>query len=189
MVLYRADMLDETGRSCRSLDIGFAGRNKEPQRNPTIQGSILPSQSDVLSQFGPELGSEIVRHVSQQGALEDANVVQHWRAPPIMMATSRRQSMINPALLQPTLERPISPENSTSIWTPQSSRFRAEEDELLLDFVAGARRRGLDLSSQLSWNQLEEMVSRLYDYMATLTLRKQPRHDLKLRCEKKSCYL
>jgi hypothetical protein len=173
-----------------SFDMGFVESREEPLRKvvarPTVQGSALPSSSDILSQFGPQLGPEIVKFVSQSGVLDDTGVERAWRAPPISSSTAgRRVNMdIEPAWRAPFIpttatgrrstnrlvtsqsevERSPSPENSTSIWAPSSLRkrisFTTEEDEILLEFVAKARRHGLDLSRHLTWKQMEATVSR-----------------------------
>ena len=148
-----------------TFDIGILGSKQQLSRHTTsyssVRGGMFPSRSDILSQFGPQLGPEIVKYVSQQGVLEDDSVEPIWRAPPLPTTTSRRRPIIKP-VLEPEIERSLSPDNSPSIWAaPKFTRFNAEEDELLLDFVASARRSGLDLSGHLAWEQLEEVVSRI----------------------------
>ena len=140
------------------------GRRKEPRENaalhPTRKSAVLPSRSNILSQFGPQLGPEIVRYVAEQGALEDDNIEPMWRVPPIWTTTSGKRPITKPTALPPELERPISPDNSPSIWAPLRSRFLAEEDKMLQEFVTNARRVGLDLSNDASWEKLEDMVSK-----------------------------
>ena len=141
------------------------GRRKEPRENtvalhPTRKSAMLPSRSNILSQFGPQLGSEIVKYVSKQGTLEDDNIEPMWRAPPIWRTTGGSRPITKPTALPADIERPVSPDNSPSIWAPTRSIFRAEDDKLLQEFVTNARRVGLDLSNDASWEKLEHMVSR-----------------------------
>jgi hypothetical protein len=134
---------------------------------PSLGGSVFPSNSQIMSQFGPQHGPDIIKYVTQQVALEETSIEPAWRAPPIPIAPilpSRRPKVRHVAPL-PEIERSPSPENGASIWGPANKkrnrgpRFTKEDDELLLDFVAAARRRGLDISSQLTWQQLEAAVS------------------------------
>jgi hypothetical protein len=147
-----------------TFDIGSLGHKKEPRQSAashrSTQETMFPSRSDILSQFGPQLGPEIAKYVSRQGALEDASIEPIWRAPPLISETSERLPIIKPVVMQPEIERPLSPDNSPSIWAPKRTIFRAEEDELLVDFLTKARRIGQDLSGHLAWKQLEEMVSK-----------------------------
>jgi hypothetical protein len=169
----------------------------EPQHVPIVRPSLpktmLPSRSEILAQFGPQLGPEIVKYVSTRGLPENSKVEPAWRVPYIEPASHVanvepawrlpdiesnspptppvRRPLIRSMVVQPEaeLERSPSPENAPSIWavTARKSsrkfasrkRFSPHEDRLLLDFVADARRRGLDLSKMSTWQQLEAMVS------------------------------
>ena len=142
-------------------------------RNPSVShsslaGSVLPSHSEILAQFGTQLGPEIAKYISKRGGLHDSRVEPAWRIPDIVPATapaSARRPLIKSMVVQqePEFQRSQSPENAPSIWAletnPVRKRFKAEEDELLLEFVADARRHGLELSSQVTWKQLEAMVN------------------------------
>jgi hypothetical protein len=150
------------------FDTGFVDR-KGPQRKdtslPGMQKTMLPSRSDIISQFGPQLGPGIANYVSQQGVLDDGNVEPAWQTPSIAPMTPGKRPMLKSAL-ETEVERSPSPDNSTSIWAPTESwiirpRFRAEEDEALLEFVANCRRRGFDLTRHFTWRKLEAMVSRI----------------------------
>jgi hypothetical protein len=148
----------------------FALRQESRQAavaHPSLAGNTLPSRSDILAKFGPQLGSEIAKFVTKTGVLEDSDIEPAWRVPnivlPALPAPTRRsllQSVVGQP--EPELERSPSPENSLSIWAvpkPIRKRFSADEDELLLDFVANARRHGLNLSKQVTWKELEATVS------------------------------
>lgn len=156
-----------------TLDIGPMGHRKEPRRSGASHRSphqtMIPSRSDILSQFGPQLGPEIAKYVSRQGGLEDTSIEPIWRAPPLILTTSERQPIIKPAVMQPEIERPPSPDNSPSIWAPKRTRFRAADDSLLVDFLKEARRIGQDLSGHLAWKELEETVSRTLQRVNLLT--------------------
>jgi hypothetical protein len=131
---------------------------------PSTQRSLLPSRSEILAQFGPQLGSDIVKYVSQKGAFDDSSIEPAWRVPYIPSTEPRRRPIFKSSVLQPEPERSPSPDNAHSIWaaTDRSAprnNFTEHEDGLLLDFVADARRQGLDLSSQSTWKQLEAKVN------------------------------
>jgi hypothetical protein len=139
-------------------------RRSAPPR-PSLRGSVLPSRSEIMSQFGPQLGPEIAKYVKQKGALEDTSIEPAWRAPPIAPTGPRKRPKAKPIAFLPEIERSPSPENAPSVWATaqhKRPRFTKKEDELLLDFVAEARRRDLDLSSHLTWRQLEAAVSALF---------------------------
>jgi hypothetical protein len=152
-----------------------------------LPGRVLPSQFDILAQFGPQLGPEIVNYISRRGALPENKIEPAWRVPDIIPTrpvpdvepawrvpninpnphpTPVKRPLIKSMVVQPDLEleRSPSPENAPSIWAvPQNptslrKRFSPQEDQLLLDFVTDARRQGLDLSSMSTWKRLESMV-------------------------------
>jgi hypothetical protein len=135
---------------------------------PSASGSAMPSRSEILAQFGPQLGPEIAKYVSEKGGLEDINIEPAWRVPDIVPSASPapvRRPLIKSMVIQPEpeLEHSPSPENAPSIWAvtaPKSKRkrFSVDEDELLLDFVAHAKRHGLELSKGSTWKRLEAMV-------------------------------
>ncbi|KAG0651724.1 hypothetical protein D0Z07_2067 [Hyphodiscus hymeniophilus] len=174
----------------------FAAR-AEPQRTavvrPSLPKSSLPSRSEILAQFGPQLGPEIAKYVSERGAPKDSDIEAAWQVPDI--GSFRRAPNIEPAWRIPDLEpnspptpgrRPIiksmvirpeleiersaSPKDAPSIWATTAwktsrrsasrQRFQPHEDQLLLDFVADARRQGLDLGKMSTWKLLEAMNPR-----------------------------
>jgi hypothetical protein len=148
------------------------GGNSADVLHPVKKAATLPSRSTILSQFGPQLGPEIVKYISDQAALEDDNVEPMWRAPPIWPTTSVNRPANKSMAYQPEPERPVSPENSPSIWAPARSIFKAEDDMVLQDFVANARAGGLNLSNNESWKALENAVSNVSccyrDYLTLL---------------------
>jgi hypothetical protein len=148
------------------------GGNSADALHPVKKAATLPSRSSILSQFGPHLGPEIVKYISDQAALEEDNVEPMWRAPPIWPTTSVKRPAAKSTTYQLEPERPGSPENSPSIWAPARSIFKAEDDKVLQDFVANARAGGLDLSNNESWKALENAVSNVSccyrDYLTLL---------------------
>ena len=123
-----------------------------------------------MSQFGPQHGPDIINYMKRQVAFEDTSIEPAWQAPPIPVAPAipGRRPRIRPATRLPEIERSPSPENGASIWGPTNKqrdrgpKFTKKDDELLLDFVAEARRRGLYISSQLTWQQLEAAVGYIF---------------------------
>lgn len=153
-------------RPQNTFGIGISGqesRRVELLHQPS-ERSTLPSQSNILSQFGPELGPQIMRYVSQQATFKDGYVEPMWRAPPISPTASVERPVTKSGPIQPEVERSMSPDNSPSLWAPQRSSLLADDDDLLRVFVAKARRIGLDLSDHASWKRLEDMVSRIPEY-------------------------
>ena len=132
----------------------------------SLGGGLFPTNSQIMSQFGPQHGPDIINYMKHQVAFEDTSIEPAWQAPPIPVAPAipGRRPRIRPAARLPEIERSPSPENGASIWGPTNKqrdrgpKFTKKDDELLLDFVAEARRRGLYMSSQLTWQQLESAV-------------------------------
>ena len=54
-----------------------------------IQGKSLPSRADILAQFGPQLGPQIVEYVSRQHVAEEQTIDPSWRAPEPRRPASR----------------------------------------------------------------------------------------------------
>lgn len=168
----------ESGPSRDRFAVHAEPRHRVVSR-PSLPGSVIPSRSEILAQFGPQLGPEIAKYVSKKG-LEDKIIEPAWRVPDIVpMAPSppNRRPLIKSMVRQPSpeLERSPSPENAISIWAVNTSklvrkRFSRYDDNLLLDFVADARRQGLNLSSHLTWRQLEATVNyKTYPFHIPLT--------------------
>lgn len=145
---------------------------------PSLPGSVLPSRSEILAQFGPQLGPKIVKYVSKRGTLEDGNIEPAWWVPdivPTALPPPIRRPSIKSMVRRPELEpeRSPSPENAPSIWAVAVSksgrkRFLKDDDDMLLDFVADARKQGLNLSSNLTWRQLEAMVNPQLHYVLSI---------------------
>ncbi|KAK0115550.1 hypothetical protein ONS95_000173 [Cadophora gregata] len=69
-------------------------RRQEPLSRPAplprpIQAKSLPSRAEILAQFGPQLGPQIVEYVSQQHVAEERHVESSWRAPEPRRPASR----------------------------------------------------------------------------------------------------
>ncbi|KAH7403201.1 hypothetical protein BKA64DRAFT_706705 [Cadophora sp. MPI-SDFR-AT-0126] len=63
-------------------------RRQEPISRP-VHAKSLPSRADILAQFGPQLGPQIVEYVSQQHVAEERHVEPSWRAPEPRRPASR----------------------------------------------------------------------------------------------------
>jgi hypothetical protein len=112
---------------------------------PSIQSKPLPSREEILAQFGPQLGPEIIKYVSEQNVSDEPSIEPAWSAPDIPVAASRQRGInIEPAwrvpeipvsaprkrpilktvILQPEIERSPSPDTAPSLWAPEGQRRR-----------------------------------------------------------------
>ncbi|KAH8793470.1 centromere protein Scm3-domain-containing protein, partial [Hyaloscypha finlandica] len=89
---------------------------------PAIRGSVLPSRTDILAQFGPQLGPQIVDFVSQQQVPNDSHIEPAWRAPELPSSAPVKRPTVKRATLAPEIERSPSPEASKSVWAPVRTR-------------------------------------------------------------------
>ncbi|PVH75315.1 hypothetical protein DL98DRAFT_320551 [Cadophora sp. DSE1049] len=69
-------------------------RRQEPISRPAplprpVQAKSLPSRADILAQFGPQLGPQIVEYVSRQHVAEERHVEPSWRCPEPRRPASR----------------------------------------------------------------------------------------------------
>ncbi|KAL5314681.1 hypothetical protein ACEPPN_017326 [Leptodophora sp. 'Broadleaf-Isolate-01'] len=69
---------------------------------PPVQAKPLPSRADIMAQFGPQLGPQIVEYVSQQHVAEERHVEHSWRAPELPKKASTAKN-IEPAWRAPAL--------------------------------------------------------------------------------------
>jgi hypothetical protein len=183
---------------------------------PSKRRNSLPSKIDILAQFGPQLGPQIVDFVSQQKEPHDSHIEPAWRAPELPNFAPVKHPTIKPIFLAPEIERFPSPEAVESVWAPVRARgrrrldgadsdaifrgesllpmqkrksqplgpfrcrsmldssqptniplprvkgsrkkFTAEDDRVLLDWVAKGRAQGLALWSLPIWRGLEAKV-------------------------------
>ena len=86
------------------------------------QSSVLPAVSKIMAQFGPQIGPQIVKYISQQQVPDDSHIEPAWRAPELPSASPIRRPKINPASFEPGPERSPSPEASTSLWAQPRQR-------------------------------------------------------------------
>jgi hypothetical protein len=96
-------------------------------RRPSIHEQALPSRTDILTQFGPQLGPQIVEIISQQQVAEalppdDSHIEPAWRVPQISLSRPVKRSVRKPVTLPPEPERSPSPEAAVSIWAPVRPR-------------------------------------------------------------------
>ncbi len=99
---------------------------REPQpfavSRPDVRGNALPSKTDILAKFGPQLGPQIVDFVSHQQVPNDSHVEPAWRAPELPSFAPVKRPVVKRATLAPDIHRSPSPEASRSIWAPVGTR-------------------------------------------------------------------
>ncbi|KAG9243398.1 hypothetical protein BJ878DRAFT_510948 [Calycina marina] len=120
----------------------------------------IPTTADELNS---ESGTLSRRGAKQRDGLDDTTVEPAWRAPPIMSNLLKDVASQEPGR-QSELKRSTSP--GYSIWAAvdadgrldkgprHRTDFTAEDDALLLDFVAQVRQQGLDLWAHGTWKIL-----------------------------------
>ncbi|KAH8586716.1 hypothetical protein B0O99DRAFT_695235 [Bisporella sp. PMI_857] len=123
-----------------------------------LQGSALPSRSQILSQFGPQFGPQIADFVKQRGTLNDDSIESAWRAPPLPQSAYKKPAKTRP--IKPLTVTERSPSPKKSVWaTEQEPRLRSNftraDDELLLDFVAKVKELSLEFFAASTWRILE----------------------------------
>ena len=148
-----------------------------PASRPTAPSNVLPSRAEILSQFGPQLGPEIVNYVKDKGGLDDNSIEPAWRAPPIATSRAEKHSKPRPAIRK--LENERSPSPDYSVWATNNTRgkptrsrtnFTEEEDALLLDFVAEVRQLGLDLWAHQTWKIIAAKVRCVVEFPRIINL-------------------
>ena len=169
-----------------SPELGLPSKTyaRPPVPHRTKHTDALPSHSDILAQFGPKLGPQILGYITQQERARENQVEAAWRVPDIPIAAPRKRPIQAPFVRPREIERSISPEASTSIWAAAGTRvrqkkngpsgltlsesaqpkrirnnFTAEEDEAMLEYVAKARKTGTGLFSALLWKGLAAKVT------------------------------
>ena len=113
-----------------SLELGPSRIAVPPQRDPrpaaltppTVRGNALPSRIDILAQFGPQLGPQIVDFVSQHHVPNDTHIEPAWRVPELPSFAPTKRPTIKRATLAPEIERSPSPEAFKSVWAPVGTR-------------------------------------------------------------------
>jgi hypothetical protein len=158
----------EPSQESRFYDESYSDQTEDVRQNhdPQVvrQNSGLPFRTERIAQFGPNNTG----YLSRKHDIYDANVEPAWRVPDISHSVPKRRRM-KAFMPQPEAERSPSPDNGESIWAPISygkstskrkarKNFDIEDDEFLLGFVTKARKRGLDITSNLTWKQLAAMV-------------------------------
>jgi len=206
-----------------SPELGSSRIAVPPQREPrpsaasrsVVRGAALPSKTDILAQFGPQLGPQIVDFVSQKQGPNDSHIEPAWRAPELPSFAPVKRATVKHATFAPEIERSPSPEASRSIWAPVRRRgpnkpkhtnandmfrghgmmpvhghnqhsnpfrrqsldnlsvpyqnglpgpkrvrrkFTAEDDQIIMDWVARAKARGQSVLADSIWRDLEAKV-------------------------------
>jgi hypothetical protein len=126
--------------------------HQESQMIPIAQ-KPYPSEAAILAQFGPQLGPQISRYVSQQCVLDNASIDPLWRVPGPPPVALAKTPLLKSMLLQPTeirvtsgktpgawpaskpvlesldeSDRSPSPEGSSSIWAVKMPPGRPRKD-------------------------------------------------------------
>ncbi|KAE8450623.1 hypothetical protein EG329_005967 [Mollisiaceae sp. DMI_Dod_QoI] len=89
---------------------------KVPAQIPIVPERTLPSKSEILAHFGPQLGQQIVEYVSKQTVPGNSHIEPAWRAPEIPSFQPRKREVKKPSILPTQPARSPSPEEATSIW-------------------------------------------------------------------------
>ena len=97
-------------------------REQETFQPRKPQGNTLPVVSKIMSQFGPQLGPQIVEYISQQQGPDNSHVEPAWRAPALPSSAPVKRHKMEPPSFELEVEHSPSPEAHTSIWAPP--RFR-----------------------------------------------------------------
>jgi hypothetical protein len=113
-------------RSALVLDLQ-SDQEEDGKISPATKTSY-PSESEILAQFGQELGPKIARYVSQQRAQGDSVIEPVWRTPGLPLATPGKRPILKSILLQPDSDRSPSPKGSSSVWAPKMPRGRPRRD-------------------------------------------------------------
>jgi hypothetical protein len=100
-----------------------------PLRRPSPQNTALPSRLDIMAQFGPQLGPQIVDYISQQERVpSNSHIEPAWRVPELPLAAPQRRPILKSVAPPPELERSPSPEASASVWAVVRPRGRRRRD-------------------------------------------------------------
>jgi Centromere protein Scm3 len=155
MGLYQngtADFLHQNSPNSGRSALVTREEHQESQMIPTIQKSY-PSEAAILAQFGPQLGPQISRYVSQQRVIDNASIDPLWRVPGPPPVALAKRPLLKSMLLGPTEMRVISgktpgtwptsepvlesleesdrspsPEGSSSIWAAKMPPGRPRKD-------------------------------------------------------------
>src|SRR6266536_3622882 len=93
----------------------------DPVSRPKAHNDSLPSRAEILAQFGPQLGPQIVKYVSNQ-APDDSHIEPAWRVPELPSAAPVRRPILKSVAVRPDLQRSPSPQGGSSIWAPVRTR-------------------------------------------------------------------
>ncbi|TAQ90132.1 hypothetical protein B7494_g1523 [Chlorociboria aeruginascens] len=132
----------EPSQGTVSSNTGIADSEEDLERvgpsSPSLT-SGLPSLSEMLAQFGPQMGPQIFKYVSQQQRqLIVENIEPAWRVPgipslesgrrPIPQAAPGRRPILKSVILQPEPEKSPSPDAGPSVWAPVRPPGRRRKD-------------------------------------------------------------
>ncbi|KAL6249064.1 hypothetical protein RBB50_004127 [Rhinocladiella similis] len=140
---------------------------------------------DIMQKFGPEIGNEVLEIVQTTRNMAEAHIEPAWRIPANVIppkatrATSPSHTPPQASRSSQQYEKPVSPQNSRSLWNPpkprrtaqqmRTMRFRrsiraVSEDPLQEDFQDDQEqleaRAGSDSNDDSEWNEDVEPKSR-----------------------------
>lgn len=171
---YQSDATSATGQGIGlqgfSVPMQESGSNVSLRRASTMNPATLPSEDDILAQFGPDLAPQIIKYVGQQRALENSKVEPAWRTPGLPISVPGKRPLLKTILLQPDSDRSASPEDGTSIWDApgvaksgrqrkQRQEFTEADDELIVEWVKMTQMEGYPLWRTQIWRELARKVS------------------------------
>jgi hypothetical protein len=120
----------------RSVDRdSFFSCNQDDGLETARQRNTYPSESEILAQFGEQLGPQIASYVSQQRVLDHSRIEAAWQTPGLPLATPGRRPILKSILLQPETDRSPSPVGSSSVWAPKMPPGRRRRDGADVDAI------------------------------------------------------
>ncbi len=124
------DTCVHSGRDLQTEDMWNTGEGADDETHwdDRVQLRELPSEHAILCQFGPSLGPQIARLVSNVRTANDLPVEGAWRVPDLAAAPRGRRPILT-SLLNLNQERSLSPPSHTSIWASARQRGRPRRDE------------------------------------------------------------
>ena len=103
-----------------SAEEGVEGRYKST--SVVRQDSVLPSESQILAQFGPQLGPQIVDYVAKRREVGGEQIEQTWRAPSMPVFSIGQRPVPESVKQYMDARRSLSPQGAPSLWAPTQRR-------------------------------------------------------------------
>lgn len=146
----------------RRLPYGRPSRSKlspaiaQPVKGKRPRNASLPSEDDILAQFGRQLGPQIAKYISQQTHLNDRAVDPIWQTPGPAIATPGKRPILKTIILNPGQEDERSPSPEESVWAPKLPVGRPPKINLL-----PSKLRGRNLTHGVGFPPRKEGVIRV----------------------------